>query len=375
LFASGEDPLGYLAMLTFQKNILDLIQKSPSIHNDAEFNELALQSFAYQLENNSLYKDWCHRFKHSLSPEHWSDIPALPVSLFKHADIVSFPVEQAEHVFKTSGTTKGQLRGKHYLKHTCLYEAVIDALAEAYLFKDKVRLPFLSLVNAYEPLRESSLSYMVNHLNKKYGLDNCFYAINQGEVHFEQLCLQLELHIKHKQPVFIATTAFAWAAFLEYLETNQLNFALPSQSHLMDTGGFKGRSKTVSREILVQSTQKLLGIKPADQINEYGMTELLSHFYDYKSDHSDSTAVAKVIPAWTRVLITNPQSGEICASGQKGLIRIIDLANQDSVIAVQTEDEGRYVDGGFEILGRQAGSDLRGCSLSFEQLESEYGHG
>ncbi len=362
-------------MLSFQKKILDLIQSHSSIDNDAEFNALALQSFAYQLENNSIYSDWCHRFKHNISPDHWVDIPALPVSLFKHADIACFQVDQAKHVFKTSGTTKGQLRGKHYLKHESLYESVIDVLAATYLFKGKERMPFLSLINAYEPLRESSLSYMVKCLNKRYGLGDCFYAIDQAEIHFEQLCQRIESHIKNEQPIFIATTAFAWAAFLEYLETSQRICVLPTQSCLMDTGGFKGHAKTVSRETLVNNTQKLLGINPRDQINEYGMTELLSHFYDCASTIGDDATVVKAIPTWTRVLITDPQSGTVCAPGQKGLIRIFDLANQDSVIAVQTEDEGRYVDDGFEVLGRQVGSDLRGCSLSFEQLESEYGHG
>ena len=55
--------------------------------------------------------------------------------------------------------------------------------------------------------------------------------------------------------------------------------------------------------------------------------------------------------------------------GERGLIQILDLANQGSVIAVRTEDEGEPRDGGFEVLGRSEGADLRGCSLTFEEME------
>jgi len=49
------------------------------------------------------------------------------------------------------------------------------------------------------------------------------------------------------------------------------------------------------------------------------------------------------------------------------LIRIYDLANVASVMAVQTEDIGNKRKDGFELLGRAALADVRGCSLM--QLE------
>jgi hypothetical protein len=45
-----------------------------------------------------------------------------------------------------------------------------------------------------------------------------------------------------------------------------------------------------------------------------------------------------------------------------------DLANTDSVMALQTEDLGVEVDGGFRVLGRAAGAEPRGCSLDLETL-------
>jgi hypothetical protein len=37
-------------------------------------------------------------------------------------------------------------------------------------------------------------------------------------------------------------------------------------------------------------------------------------------------------------------------------------------MAVQTEDIGRTVADGFEIIGRAAGAESRGCSLIIEEL-------
>jgi hypothetical protein len=51
------------------------------------------------------------------------------------------------------------------------------------------------------------------------------------------------------------------------------------------------------------------------------------------------------------------------ADGETGLIRVLDLANVSSVMAVQTEDLGVRREGGFELMGRARMAELRGCSL------------
>jgi len=51
------------------------------------------------------------------------------------------------------------------------------------------------------------------------------------------------------------------------------------------------------------------------------------------------------------------------AEGETGLIRVFDLANVFSVMAIQTEDLAvRHADG-FELIGRAALAESRGCSL------------
>ena len=48
---------------------------------------------------------------------------------------------------------------------------------------------------------------------------------------------------------------------------------------------------------------------------------------------------------------------------QPGIIRVFDLANVFSVAAIQTGDLGLKDGDGFELLGRSAMAEPRGCSL------------
>jgi hypothetical protein len=51
-----------------------------------------------------------------------------------------------------------------------------------------------------------------------------------------------------------------------------------------------------------------------------------------------------------------------------GALRIVDLANTGSVLAVATADLGVVADDGFEVLGREAGAEARGCSLAADEM-------
>ena len=154
-----------------------------------------------------------------------------------------------------------------------------------------------------------------------------------------------------------------------FLIREKIRLKLPRGSRVMETGGYKGRRMAVARPVLVRRITERLGVPAFRVINEYGMTELTSQFYDVSLKNGKASSV-KGIPAWTRVLIVDPVTGRPVAKSRRGLIRIIDLANVGSCLAIQTEDEGRLVGSGFEILGRKKGADLRGCSLSFEELGS-----
>ena len=120
--------------------------------------------------------------------------------------------------------------------------------------------------------------------------------------------------------------------------------------------------------------EKFLGIPKESVVNEYGMTELSTQFYDATMSRGRQTD-CKTVPPWARVVVIDPNTGNEMAGNERGLLRVFDLANLWSIMCVQTEDlgvarasEDQPGQCGFEILGRAAGAEVRGCSLNAEDL-------
>ena len=59
----------------------------------------------------------------------------------------------------------------------------------------------------------------------------------------------------------------------------------------------------------------------------------------------------------------SPETSREVADGETGLIRVFDLANVYSVMAIQTEDLGIRHGDGFSLAGRAVLAEPRGCSL------------
>ena len=93
------------------------------------------------------------------------------------------------------------------------------------------------------------------------------------------------------------------------------------------------------------------------------MSELSSQGYGREEALGGVTRLILRFPPWARAQIVSPENGQEVGLGETGLVRIVDLANVWSVMAVQTEDLGTRHPGGFEWAGRAREAESRGCSL------------
>src|SRR5690606_24122576 len=100
----------------------------------------------------------------------------------------------------------------------------------------------------------------------------------------------------------------------------------------------------------------------------YGMTELSSQLYDGRRVEGCAAPGLFRPPPWMRVVAVDPETHEALPDGREGLARFIDLANVDSALVVQTSDRVRVTSDGVALLGRAAGAEPRGCSLTIEEL-------
>ena len=101
------------------------------------------------------------------------------------------------------------------------------------------------------------------------------------------------------------------------------------------------------------------------------MTEMLSQFYDDAlASRFDGRFVprSKLGPAWVRTTIVDPDTLQPVTGSGTGILRHLDLAGWDSVACLQTLDLGRARGRGFELLGRAAGAEARGCSQLLEEI-------
>jgi hypothetical protein len=166
-------------------------------------------------------------------------------------------------------------------------------------------------------------------------------------------------------------TAAAFAHLLEALDERGRRFRLPVGSRIMETGGFKGQRREMSREKFYPWLLDRLGVSGFYCVAEYGMTEMCSQFYDNvlreRALGRSPELRYKTVPPWVRTEVVDAETLEPMPPGRVGVLRHFDLANLDSVLAVQTDDIGIAYERGFEILGRAAGAELRGCSIAMDQ--------
>jgi hypothetical protein len=85
---------------------------------------------------------------------------------------------------------------------------------------------------------------------------------------------------------------------------------------------------------------------------------------------SPSLADRFMAPPWLQVVAVDSKTGKALPNGQIGQLKFVDLANHQTVLAIETRDQGIvYDDGSMELLGRMPQSDARGCSLSVEEVD------
>lgn len=335
-----------------------------------DFGHLALEVFAFQYRQNPAYRRFCDG--RGITPESigaWEEIPPIPTAAFKLVDLTCAPPER---MFLTSGTSQGsEQRGRHGFPWLEVYHSSLLTSFTAHLLPDGARPRMLILAPSPDLLPTSSLSHMLEVVREAYGGKDSVYFVGERGIDLTGLLRTLREVEARQEPVCLLGSSFAFVHLLDVCHQKGWRFRLSDGSRLMDTGGFKGRSREVSREELLRLYEEVLAIPEAFCINEYGMTEMGSQFYDNALRdrmHERSRVRFKEVPPWVRTRILDPATLEEVPPGEVGLLTHYDLANCGSVIAIETEDLGFRIEEGFEVLGRAPGAEARGCSLTIEEL-------
>ena len=368
-----------------------MIRRPPVVWSQRRWKTLKKRLWRYQFRHNPAFRNWCSSRKTT----------NLPIIAFKETRVCCFRPTRKTPYFESSGTTSSgrSMVSRHHFRSLDLYRAsVIEGWkwflqmrnAERGMQNDESfnkRINFIALMPSFSEKPHSSLSCMSAILMKEFGDGEDFWCMKSGRWNWPDLCRRL-LRLEHQsRKSVLFGTAFAWVHFLDWCTVHGHRFHLPADTLVLETGGYKGRSRALERSDLHQSLGKLLGIHAAQIHSEYSMCELSSQAYSFPifagwSDPSHpplGKGRRKVgyllressifrFPPWCHHRVVKPGSSNPSFQGEAGVLEIHDLANVDSCAFIRTEDLAIQCEDGFELLGRLPRAGLKGCSLEFEHI-------
>ena len=324
------------------ENIEQVKSKIFNINNDAEFENLALELFHYQMENNPVYAPYASLILKGETPDNIFEIPFLPIEFFKKEQVIC-QGKGVEEVFLSSGTTGDQ--SKHLVAEISIYKKSYLKTFQQF-YGDIQEYCILALLPSYREREGSSLIYMVDDLiTKSKHPKSGFYFDNLAEL--TDTITELE---GNGQKIILFGVTYALLDLAEEFP-QKLEHTI-----IMETGGMKGKRKELLKEEIHAILKTAFTTKNIH--SEYGMTELLSQAYSKGNGLFES-------PNWMKIFIRDVNDPlSILENNKTGGINIIDLANIFSCPFIATQDLGKVNENGtFSVLGRFENSDVRGCNL------------
>lgn len=320
------------------------IEDIVAIHSVEEFERCALELFRFQTQRCQPYRRYVELLGVDVETvRRVEDIPFMPIELFKTEKV--YCGEGEPEIVFTSSNTGSTVASRHYMASLQTYRR---AFTEAFklFYGEPNKWSIYGLLPNYLEREGSSLVYMVDRLIAEAGSGG-FYLHD-----YEQLIADMGADPKPK--ILLGVSYALW----DLAERYAPKF---SDVVVMETGGMKGRREEISKAELHAILTEGFGVERI--ASEYGMAELTSQAY------SEGEGLFKS-PPWMRVLVRDVNDPfDHSTTLRRGGIDIVDLTNLSSCAFIQTQDLGEvYDDGSFRVLGRIAGSDIRGCNLLVHNL-------
>lgn len=351
-------------MSALVSQILDFMAQTRVGEDD--FNDLALKVFAHQFKHNLPFQRFCQqRSKTPRMVKTWQDIPAVPINAFKDLTLSCVAAETCERVFMTSGTTRGDVKGRHFHPNLSVYDASMLSNFAKHFMQGQSRFRMGILFPTEKQMPNSSLAHYLALAKTHFGSPESAYYFDEQGLRTDALCEALQHAQQTGESFALLGASYSFVHLIDALQARGQSFRLPAGTRLLDTGGFKGQSRDVPMGTFYDELSATFGVSRDQCLNMYGMTELSTQFYDAGNHILPSI---KRGPHWIRSRLVDPLTGQNVANGERGILAHTDLANFNSALTILTEDVGQAVDDGFILLGRAQGAEAKGCSLAVDDF-------
>jgi len=300
--------------------------------------------------------------------DRYQNIPFLPVSLFKHLNLLSI---HNQNIFKTmtSSGTSGQAVSKIYLDKTTASNQQKVLIKIVTDFTGSSRMPLL-IIDSPSVLSDRSnfsargagiLGFSI------FGTDRTYALNNDMSVNFGAIEEFLEKH-QGRNILLFGFTFMIWQHFYKEMAMRDTQIDL-SNGVLIHGGGWK---KLLSEAVPPPEFKRRLNdtFRLQHIYDYYGMVEQTGCIYmECEQGHLHASIFSDVI-------IRRAHDFLPCEIGESGIIQVVSilpesypghsLLTEDEGIVLGEDDckcgrKGKY----FTIIGRLKNAELRGCSDTY----------
>lgn len=295
----------------------------------------------------------------------YTDLPFLPVRLFKMFDLYSVPKEDIIKTMTSSGTS-GQAVSRIFLDKETAANQIKALTRIVSSFTGNQRTPMLIIDsettikdrNLFSARGAGILGFSIFGNKRAYALDE--------NMELNVPLLTEFLHTHKGERIFIfGFTYMVWQSFYKALVKKGIKPDL-SNAVLIHGGGWKKLiDESVSHAEFKRSLNNACGLKEVHDY--YGMVEQTGTIY------MECECGYLHAPVYSDVIIRNPVNFSVAAAGEKGIIQVVSvlpysypghsLLTEDEGVLLGEDDcacgrKGKY----FIINGRIKNAEIRGCS-------------
>lgn len=359
-----------------EQGIQALLSESPYAVDSGRRHDSLLALFkseiSYACERNPQYanyvKHWSRDFR---TAEKISDLPYLPVGVFKADPPLSLVSNEEVKRTLTSSATTGQVPSRIVLDAATSRRMGKGALTIVRNFIGSARRPYLVIDTPENLAAQGQIGARGAAIQalRSFATDIvcCLRSTSNEEPHLDlDRLLACADQWSNGEVLIYGFTYVIWTQFVQLLKRAGIKLNLPN-ARVLHSGGWKRlQQQAVTRDIFDRELAALLGCPTRNIIDYYGMVENVGVIYpdcEYGNKH---------VPAFAEVIVRDLLTLAPVAVGEKGLIQVCSvLPTSFPGFLLLTEDTAQVIsyDGcpcgrkgpSFRFAGRVPKAEVRGC--------------
>ncbi len=338
--------------------------------------EMAKFHFEHSKEIRHLYTKVGFTPSQIQSEEDLKKIPTIGVTAMKYYLLTSLPHEKAVLKLTSSGT-RGQ-KTQIWFDELSLARAqcMLDVLWAQEGLTSSEPTHYVNFIYDPEQAKDLGISFSVKNEERFAPVKSSFFTVKKNEAgnwefRKDETVKHLRELSKQSSPVRLLGIPSFIFELLEHMK-GQEPIQLPKGSLMMTGGGWKAaEDKAVTRAEFRQMVTQSLGIPDALLRDGYGMAEHAAPYMECRHHKFH-------IPVYNRIYARNPETLEVCAPEQVGLLEFITPLNAMMPnLAILSTDFG-YLDKDlcscgwnaptFTLVGRGGLTKHKGCAITANEI-------